>query len=194
MSVVKQDRQPITVEELWEMPEVAGKRFELVDGELIEVPGASGFHNLIVGLLYRLIDDLVRDRDLGLTFTDGTGYILRRHPDLMRVPDVSFLAWNRIPEGGVSTEGYLPVAPDLAVEIVSPGDQADVVHDKVSEYLEAGVRLVWVLWPKRRSVTVHKPGGVARELGPDEELDGGEVLPGFSVRVSKLFDVRTSQS
>lgn len=182
-------KQLLTAEDVWEMPEVPGKQFELVDGELVEVPGVGALHGLIAALIYKLLDTFVLGRDLGLVFGDNTSYILRRGPDRVRIPDVSFISWDRVPEGGVP-EGYWPVAPDLAVEIVSPGDRADDVHDKVREYLEAGTRLVWILWPKHRAVTVREPGGVIRELGPDDELDGGDVLPGFRAHVGELFAVR----
>ncbi len=182
-------KQLVTAEGLWALPEIPGKRFELVRGELIEVPGAGGLHSLIAGLLYRLLAAFANERDLGLAFGDGTGYIIARAPDIVRIPDASFVSWGRIPEGGIP-EGYIPLAPDLAIEVVSPGDRADDVHDKVREYLEAGTRLVWILWPRHRSVAVHEPGGLARELRPDDELDGGDVLPGFLVRVAELFEVR----
>ncbi len=182
-------KQLVTAEELWALPERPGVRYELVEGELIEVPGAGLLHNLIVGLFYRLLDDFARGRDLGLVFTDGTAYVLRRNPDVVRIPDVSFVSWGRLPATGVP-EGFGPFAPDLAVEVVSPNDRAEDVHDKAREYLAAGTRLVWVLWTKRQSVTAHTPDGVAREFGPDDELDGGEVLPGFRARVAELFAVR----
>lgn len=180
--------QAVTAEQLWEMPEKPGVRYELVDGEVVEVPGTGGLHSLIAGSLYRMIHGHATENDLGVAFHDNTSYLLRRSPDLVRIPDVSFASWERIPVGGVP-EGYLPFAPDLAVEIVSPNDRADDVHDKVREYLDAGIRMVLVLWPKHRSVSVHEPGLVACELGPEDELDGGDVLPGFRVRVGDLFDV-----
>ena len=182
-------KQLLTAEDVWALPERPGVRYELADGELIEVPGAGLLHNLLVGLLYRLLDDFVRREDLGLVFTDGTAYVLRRGPDLVRIPDVSFVAWERLPAGDVP-EGFGPFAPDLAVEVVSPGDRAEDVRRKVREYLAAGTRRVWVLWPREPSVTVHESGGVLRELGPDDELDGGDVVPGFRVRVAELFAVR----
>ena len=185
-------KQLMTAEDLWEMPEKPGVRHELVDGELVEVPGAGALHNLIAARVYELLRDFVRGRDLGLAFTDGVGYIVGRGPDRVRIPDASFVAWDHVPEEGVP-EGFWPVAPNLAVEVVSPNDRADDVHDKVREYLDAGAQSVWVLWPRRRSVSAHTPGGGTRELGPDEELDGGAVLPGFRVRVGELFEVRRSR-
>lgn len=182
------EQKLITAEELWEMPEVPGKRLELVDGEVVEVPGAGMLHNLIAMLIYELIRDRVRERDLGLVFGDGLGYILSRNPDRVRIPDVSFLSSQRMPEEGV-LEGFSPVAPDLAVEIVSPSDRADILHDKVHDYLDAGTQMVWVVWPKRSSVSVHGADGFVRELGSDDTLDGGDVLPGFQTRVGDLFEV-----
>lgn len=185
-------RHLTTAEELWALPEEPGVRHELVDGELVKVPGAGALHNLIAALVFELLREFVHARDLGLACTDGVGYILGRAPDRVRIPDASFMSWERVSDEGVP-EGFWPLAPDLAVEVVSPNDRADDVHDKVSEYLDAGARLVWVLWPRRRSVSVHTPRGITRDLGPDEELDGGDVLPGFRVRVAALFEVRRSR-
>lgn len=182
------EQKLLTAEDLWEMPEVPGKRFELVDGELVEMPGAGMLHNLIAMFIYELLRNHDPDRTLGLVFGDGLGYILRREPDRLRIPDVSFISRDRMPEGGI-LEGFSPVAPDLAVEVVSPHDSASDLHDKVQDYLEAGTQLVWVVWPRRRSVTVHSAGGSSREIGPDGELDGGDLLPGFRAMVAALFEV-----
>ena len=186
-------KQLVTVEELWALPEKPGVRYELVAGELVEAPAAGVLNGLIAALVYELLRAFVRERDLGLVFTDGVGYILDRDPDLLRIPDVSCVSWARVPEEGVP-EGFWPGTPDLAVEVVSPHDRADDVHDKVREYLESGTRLVWVLWPKRRSVTAHTPDGVTRKFNPDDELLGGDVLPGFRVRVAELFAVQSRRT
>lgn len=169
------------------MPEVPGRRFELVRGELIEAPGTGALHNLVALATAILLSVYVRERDLGVVRADGASYVLARDPDTVRIPDVSFVARERIP-GGVPV-GYWPFAPDLAVEIVSPHDRAGDVQVKVREYLEAGTRSVWVLWPGRRSITVHETDGIGRELSPDDELDGGNVLPGSRVRVGELFEI-----
>jgi Uma2 family endonuclease len=94
-----------------------------------------------------------------------------------------------VPEAGVP-ERFWEGAPTLAVEVVSPNDRADDIHDRVQDYLDAGSRQVWVLWPRQRSVSVHRPDADTRELGPDATLDGGDILPGFTVRVGDLLDVR----
>lgn len=182
-------KQRVTVEGLQDMPDVPGQRFELIDGEVVEVPGAGALHALIVFALARLIEDFVRHHDLGLVVPDGLAYVLRRDPGLVRIPDVSFVAWDRVPEEGVP-EGFWRGAPTLAVEVVSPNDRAVDVHLRVQDYLDAGSRQVWVLWPQTRSVSIYRPAADTRELGPDDSLDGGDVLPGFNVRVGDLFEVR----
>ena len=178
----------ITAEELWAMPEVPGKRFELVHGELIEVAGSGAEHGAIALNVGSVLRVFVRQHRLGIVSGDSTSYILVRGPDITRIPDVSFVASNRIPEGGVS-KAFWPIPPDLAIEIVPPGDSAMELRKKVREYLEAGTRLVWVLWPDERAVTAYPAGAELHEYGSDDELDGGDVLPGFRVRVAEPFDI-----
>jgi Uma2 family endonuclease len=186
-------KQLLTAEEVWALPELPGVRYELVEGEVIEVPGASVLHSLIAALVYSLLRDTVRAGKLGFAFPDGVGYLIHRHPDTLRIPNASFISWARIPERKVP-DGFWPVAPDLAAEVVSPFDRADEVHNKVHEYLEAGTQLVWVLWPRRQSVTVYDGDGLMRELAPDQYLDGGTILPGFNVQVAELFAVESEWS
>jgi Uma2 family endonuclease len=182
-------KQLVTAEELWDMPDVPGKRFELVDGEVVEVPGAGAIHGLILFALAQLLQEFVRKHDLGLVMPDGVAYVLRRAPDQVRVPDVSYVAWDRVPEEG-APEGFWEGAPTLAVEVVSPHDRADDIHERVQDYLVAGSAQVWVLWPRQSSITVHRGDGSIRNLRPDEILNGHETLPGFSVRVGNLFEVQ----
>lgn len=180
----------MTAEELWDMPDIPGKQLELVRGELVEIPTPGAIHNVIVGLMSRLISAFASDHRLGVAFGDNMGYMLSRGPDTVRIPDVSFVAWEGVPETGIP-EGNWLIPPDLAVEVVSPSDHADDVYDKAREHVESGVRIVWVLWPKRRAVSVHTRDERTAELGPDDTLEGDDVLPGFSVRVGDLFDIPT---
>jgi len=178
----------MTAEDLWMMPEAPGKQFELVNGELVEMPTASLYHNLIVSLIGRLIESFAADRDLGFTFVDGVSFVLRRNPDDVRGPDVSFLVKDRV----TSLEMLLKPwegAPDLAVEIISPSDRATDIHDKIKAYQAAGTRLTWIVWPDTRSVTSYDARGTISELQSGDVLDGGEVLPGFAVNVARLFEV-----
>jgi Uma2 family endonuclease len=170
------------------MPEIPGKRFELVNGELVEMPGASFYHGLIAALLYRLMFAFATERHLGVAVPDGVAYVLQRDPDVVRVPDASFVSTDRIPEGD-GPIGFFPGAPDIAVEVVSPNDLAREIDRKVQHYLRAGTRIVWVVWTDELAVTVHTPDRIARRLESGESLDGGDVLPGFSVPVAELFNV-----
>jgi Uma2 family endonuclease len=118
-----------------------------------------------------------------------TGYVLHRSDDgkdTVRAPDVGFVSKARLPAG--LPKGYIPFAPDLAVEVVSPNDKAAEIQTKIGEYLRYGVRLIWVLYPDNQSIVVHTKEG-ARTLTVDDTLDGGDVLPGFSLPVRDLFPV-----
>ena len=179
-------KELVTAEELWAMAEVPGKQLELIDGEIVEVAGAGVLHGLIVELVLRILGAFVRERNLGLVLPDNTACILRREPDAVRIPDTAFVSWERLRPYGIP-QGFLPLAPDLAVEVVSPNDSAEEVYTKVHEYLEAGTMMVWVLWPTRRSITVYGPQGAITELGPADSIDGGDVLSGFREMVSAFF-------
>lgn len=95
-------KQLVTAEELWDMPEIPGKRLELVNGEVAELPGSGALQSLIATTLLRLLHQFVEGQDLGLVFPDGLGYVLRRNPDHLRIPDMSFIAWDRVPEGEIT--------------------------------------------------------------------------------------------
>ena len=179
----------VTAEELWEMPDVPGKGFELVNGEIVEVSPAGGVHTKIMFRLAQRLDAFVSQHDLGEVMPEGLGFVLRRDPDLVREPDVSFIAAASVPAEGLPT-GYWEGAPTLAVEVVSPHDRVVEIDERVQDYLEAGTKQVWVLRPNRRAVSIYRPHADTRELGPDAMLDGADILPGFTVRVGDLFEVR----
>ncbi len=176
----------MTAEELFKMPH-GNRRYELVKGELIEMSPAGGKHGVIALHLGALLDAFVRGRSLGVVCAAETGFILARNPDIVRAADVSFISKTRIPKKGQPT-GYWELAPDLAVEVISPSDPASEVQSKVVEYLSAGTRLVWVIDPESRTVTMYRSLANARVLTIKDVLDGADVLPGFSVAVSELFE------
>jgi Uma2 family endonuclease len=171
----------MTGEDLLRMPD-NGKRYELVKGELIEMSPPGGEHGQRATRIGRLLDEFVEEHDLGQVAMES-GFYLTRDPDTVRGPDVLFVSREKL-DPDVEVYGYYEVIPDLVVEIVSPGDTFNEVIDKVDEYLAAGVRLVWVVNMKRRSVIIY-PGG--QTLTEDDTLTGGNVLPGFAVPVSRLF-------
>lgn len=185
-------KQLMTAEDVLRLPEKPGVTFELIDGELHDVPGATALHGLIAAMVHELIQGFVRQRDLGLVFPDGVGYVLDRDPDHIRIPDVSFVAWSEVPVDGVP-ERFWEGAPTLAVEVISSNDRAADIHRKVRDYLDAGTGVVWVLWPRPNSMTVYDRDG-QRELVADDELDGGDALPGFRIRVGDVFEVRRRRS
>ena len=177
----------VTAEELWEMPEVPGKRYELVDGELVEMPGAGAEHVWIAFALAQLLNDFARQHHLGFAVPDGLAYVLRRNPDHVRIPDVSFVAGIDVTKEGLENLGRFS---DARRGNRSPNDRAMEIDERVRDYLDSGSHQVWVLWPNRRAVSVHRPGADIRELGPEAILKDGNILPDFSVRVSDLFEIR----
>lgn len=172
-----------TAEELLDLPD-DGWRYELVRGELLRMTPASYEHAKVTITIGAVLAEFVRARDLGDILGGDPGFTLARNPDTVRAPDVAFVAADRRPADG---PGFPDLAPDLAVEVVSPNDRAGEIAEKVQEWLDAGCRAVWVAHPKLKRLVVHHPDGTARMLGPEDELDGGDVLPGFRVTVAELF-------
>jgi len=179
-----------TAGELWELshqPENRGKRLELIEGAIYEMPPTGGEHGGITLDLGAVIRSHVKANDLGYTTAAETGYILYKNPngrDTVVAPDVGFISKERLPDG--LPKSYIPAPPDLAVEVVSPGDSADEIDQKVVLYLRSGTRLVWVWYPKTKTVIAHTPTSVQR-LDLDDTLDGGDVLPGFRLAVREIF-------
>jgi Uma2 family endonuclease len=135
--------------------------------------------------LGHLIFTYVEEHDLGLAVGAETGFLLARNPDTVRAPDVGFVAKARLPDP-IPIQ-YFPGPPDLAVEVVSPNDSATSIHDKVLDYLHAGTRLVWVVYPEAQNVVAYASVGEAHIHDVDAVLDGGDVLPGFALPVRDVF-------
>lgn len=154
---------------------------ELVDGTLVEK--AMGFQEARHAVLLAFYIGLfLRDHDLGLVLgADGT---MRLFPGLVRIPDVSFIAWERCPKGKEPIPG---VVPDLAVEVLSKSNTRKEMDRKLDEYLRAGVRLVWYVDPEKRTARIYDAAGEVGVLTEADELDGGEVLPGFRLSLAAWF-------
>ena len=163
-----------------------GDAYELVGGELVERKrGARS--SFIAGQVYQRSEDFCRSRRLGWVFPAGTSFqCFPDDVDKVRRADVSFIRFGRLPREQ-PPEGHIRIAPDLAVEVVSPNDLAYDLDRKVEDYLQAGVRLVWVVNPMTRTVRVHHPDGPDATLRADSELSGGDVLPGFRWPIRDLF-------
>ncbi len=170
---------------LYEQHAGSDKRFELIDGEIYEVPTASHLHSWIASRIFELLALFVVPRTLGKVYMDGTGYDLPNGDSV--IPDLSyFTAENALPPAAVLT-----VAPDLAVEVVSPSNTQDVLRKKINGYLESGTRRVWVVYPDAMEVDVHwlqADGSRAnRTFGANDTLTGEDVIPGFSVKIAEIF-------
>ena len=178
-------KRTMTIQQLEDLNE-SESRFELLRGELVEMPPAGFEHGdiaLAIGTELRLF---ARRTGLGRAAGAETGYVLSENPDVMLAPDASFVLQNRLPPREERGR-FLRLAPDLVVEVVSPHDSASYVQRKVIEYLNFGVRLVWIVDPEGQTVTVYDDADGVRFLGIEDELDGGTVLPGFSTAISEFF-------
>lgn len=176
--------RPMTAEELLSYP-ARDKRTELVRGRLMVREPAGYEHGRVAGRVFGLLAGFVYRTGAGELLAAETGFTLARNPDTVRAPDVAFIHADRAPAPG--TRGFPELAPDLAVEVRSPGDTNAEVAEKVSDWLTSGAALVWVVNPIAQTVIVHAPGAAPRTLTAHETLDGGDVLPGFAARVDECF-------
>lgn len=167
-----------TIEEYARLDEGDEVRTELVRGRLVREPRPAAPHGHTQARLAHHLVAFVEERDLGVVMTD-VGVVLDPDAPTVRGPDVLFVSRERL--SGSLPEGFLEVAPDLAVEIVSPANSVSAIQDKVLDCLDAGTRNVWVVDPSSRTATVYRSRRDAAILGEDDELEGGEVLPGFRV-------------
>ena len=175
-----------TAGELLGLPD-DGKRHELVEGELKEMAPAGARHGKAAAKLTILLGQHVEAQQLGVVLAAETGFLISRNPDTVRAPDVSFVAQERVPPDG-PPEGYWELAPDLAIEVVSPNDTAAGVQSKVQMWLESGVRLVWVVYPDTRSVAAYESLKEISVSTTEDALSGGNVVPGFECKVAEIFD------
>jgi Uma2 family endonuclease len=176
-------RPPATEEDLLRTPR-DGHKYELVDGTIRMSP-AGGRHGSVCVALAAVVHAFIRERALGLAFDSSTGFRFPRGN--VRLPDLAFVSKDRLVDGRAPV-GFVDVVPDLAVEVLSPDDRKREVLDKVGEYLEAGVRLVWVIDPGARTAAVYRSLTDVRQLGLEGVLDGEDVLPGFACPLADILD------
>ena len=169
-----------TADELLRMPD-DGFRYELVRGELRKMSPAGGRHGRIAARLLIRLGTHVEQRNLGVTYGSETGFILSRDPDTVRAPDLAFTRTERF----IDTAGYVPGAPDLVVEVVSPSDTYSEVRAKTRAWLAAGTRAVVIADGEKRLVEVHRVDGVTIV---DDVLEVDDVVPGWKLPVAEIFD------
>jgi Uma2 family endonuclease len=173
----------ISAEELFLMPNPG--RCELVRGELIKIVPAGSEHGGIITEFTLLLGNFVKSEKLGKIFGAETGFIIHRNPDTVRAPDVAFVRADRLPPK--LPRGFFDGPPDLAVEVLSPGDRAGEVQAKIHDWLAAGCRSVWIVDPENKSVTLHKSDRDITVLHASDTLTDAEILPGFAVVIGEIF-------
>ncbi|MCE9527518.1 MAG: Uma2 family endonuclease [Planctomycetales bacterium] len=174
----------MTAEEFWVSPE-NGKHRELVAGEVVERMPTGGVHAAVARRVIEQLGAWAREGDRGEVGPES-GFILARDPDIVRAPDVFFVSKSRFSKGGIP-EAFWPLAPDLAVEVISPGETAVEINEKAHEYLSAGTALVWLIYPRSREVVVQTPDGHSHRFRENDVLQDENVLPGFRCAVAELF-------
>jgi Uma2 family endonuclease len=181
---------PVTADELLTMPERDEQGnycpLELVRGEVKRMSPAGGTHGLLCARLAARLTVFAEDNQLGDVFGAETGFIVERDPDSVLGADASFVSRERMATVANVNE-FLPFAPDLAVEVLSPSNTVSEMDEKIALYFAAGSRMVWIVNAKRRTVSVYTSPFEVRILREGDTLEGGDVLPGFSYELSKLF-------
>jgi Uma2 family endonuclease len=164
-----------------------GPRYELLGGRLVEKPMGARASWIAVAVI-TLLGYFVRGKRLGLVFGSDCGYqCFAVDPKRVVFPDASFICRGRLPHDE-PPDGHVRIPPDWALEVASPSNLADEMMQKILDYLQAGVRLIWVVFPKSRTVLVFRQDKSVSLLGPEDELSGEDVLPGFTCRVAELFE------
>ena len=174
----------LTAAELLALPD-DDYRYELVRGKLIRMPPPGWRHGRTVARVTIRLGHFIETHNLG-TILGESGYHLEWDPDTVRAPDVSFISAERLPPDELP-HGYPTLAPDLAVEVLSPSERPGARREKMQDYFAAGTRLVWEIDPAQRTITVYRSVHDGTTLAAADELTGAEVLPGFVCRVAELI-------
>lgn len=181
---ITETKKIITADDLLAMSSKG--RYELTEGRLIEMSPPGSEHGLIVFSISLVIGNYVKQKKLGKVFAAETGFRLSRNPDTVRAPDVAFVSSARLPRP--LPRGYMDLAPDLVVEVVSPSDDADDMQLKIKEWLDAGAKMVCYVYPSSRQVVIYRSLRDVRVLTDADTLLGDDVLPDFSLPVNEIFE------
>ena len=179
--------QPMTAEEFFLLPDPPdGAEQELVRGEVVTVPTPGGLHGVCCSKIARRVGNFVEEHSLGTVACNDAWFITRRDPDSVRGADVAYWGTSRLPEVPV---GYIPIPPELAVEVLSPSNTTRQIRKKIEEYFENGVSMVWVVAPEDRTVTIYRSPeqGLLLHDQKNVMVTGDNVLPGFQCRVADLL-------
>lgn len=184
MSAVLQNQQPTewTAETFFDSP--LSQNHELVEGKLVKTMPAGFIHGVVTQRVGRLLGNFVYENKLGEVAAAETGFVLTGKT--FRGADSAFISSEKLAQFGYP-EGFFPTAPDLAVEVASPGNSSEELIEKVEKYLSAGSRLVWLIYPKTKLAQVFRANNVISLLRESDALDGEDVLPGFHLPLAELF-------
>lgn len=178
--------QLLTADDLWNRPD-DGNRHELVRGE-IRTMAPAGFEHGDIGMTIGvLLAGYLRGKSLGRVVGADTGFILSRDPDTVRAPDCAFVSAERL-QGRDLPKKFFPGAPDLAVEVISPSDKAEELEEKTADYFQAGTKLVWIINPRLRTVTVRRPDDTAVILRESDTITADDLIPGFACQIREIFE------
>jgi Uma2 family endonuclease len=175
----------MTAEELMNLPD-DDLRHELINGELITMPLPKAPHGRAANRLGAPLTQFVLDRDLGEVLIGDVGYQLTWNPDTALGPDISFMSKQRLKEMG-EVEGYWQGPPDLAVEVLSPGDRCGKVNKKISLWLGSGTKQVWIVDPKHRTVTIYRSEVDTTTFSGADYLEAEDLFPGFRLSLDRIF-------
>jgi Uma2 family endonuclease len=163
-----------------------GHHYEVVNGELIDMGNSGALHGYVCSTLMILLGGYIRIHKLGAMFDSSTAFKMKNGNK--RSPDIAFFAKERLQGMTELPSGFLEGAPDLAVEVLSPGNTVEEIDEKIAEYFENGARLVWVVSPTQHYILVYRSAqGPDRLLKSIDSLDGEDVVPGFTLPVADLF-------
>jgi Uma2 family endonuclease len=177
----------MTADDLLAMPSGMGESYELIEGELIVTAAGGGMHGLVTGKFLGEIAVFLKENPLGRLVGPGTGFFTRGDDRTVCAPDMAFIRNEVIPAEGMSY-GYLRIVPELVLEVISPNDRAEEVDRKVQEWLNFGVKEVWVAYPTARRIVIYRRGAHnAVILNAEDQIDGGAILPGFERSIDLFF-------
>ncbi len=176
----------ITVDEFWEMADDPGHRYELVDGELVDMDGKPR-HGRVTTRIGSLLQNHVFDAELPLDVGGSTGFVMSE--TTLRFPDVHVTSWERLAEYDETIPGWPRLAPDVAIEVVSASNTPAALDRKTAEYFDGGSRAVWIADPDPRIVKIRRPGQPEQIFGPDDVLIGEPEIPGFLCPVADIYAV-----
>lgn len=182
-TVLKEEKKIYREEDLLELS--ARGRYELVKGEIVEMTPSGFEHGLITSKLHYFLSAYVYKKDLGVLTAAETGFKTGSDPDTVRAADIAFLSKEKMEKSSI-IKGYSTIIPDLVVEVISPYDIYLDVEEKIAEWLSGGVRAVWVVNPRKKTVKVYKEN-ITETFSVNDELTGDDILPGFKCKVGEIF-------